>query len=146
MKLRDILTEVFDRKVDSDVVVHSSTKYQLESTITGRKIKVVFSKIPSESDGWDFEFYEQTKSGKWTTATTGSGGSLEVFAFVTQALREFIDIYHPETVEFNAFDEDDPKRGRLYQKAIEKMKLDYDLEAGRTWKSNQHTFTLRRKQ
>lgn len=144
MKLQELF-EAFNSKVDYDVVAHTSSKYQLEATITGRRIKVVFSKIESESDGWDFEFYEQTKNGKWTTGKTGSGGELEVFTFVQSALKEFIDVYHPETIEFNAFDEDDSKRGRLYQKIIKKMNLKYEMEVGKSMIGNQHTFTLRRK-
>jgi hypothetical protein len=153
MKLLELLNsnsdfkvkESFDSKANFDVVTHTSTKYQLEAMINDRKIKVIFSKIDSEPDGWDFEFYEQDKKGKWTTAKTDSGGEFKVFAFVGTALREFIDVYHPETIEFNAFEEDDSRRGPLYQKLIKKMNLNYDMEVGKSMAGNQHTFTLKRK-
>jgi hypothetical protein len=142
MKLLELLNsnsdfkvkESFDSKANFDVVTHTSTKYQLEAMINDRKIKVIFSKIDSEPDGWDFEFYEQDKKGKWTTAKTDSGGEFKVFAFVGTALREF-----------NAFEEDDSRRGPLYQKLIKKMNLNYDMEVGKSMAGNQHTFTLKRK-
>lgn len=143
MKISEILCEAFDSKVDYDVVKQTSDLYRLEAEINGRKIKVTFSK--SVGNSWDFEFAEQQGT-KWTTAKTGSGGELQVFSFVKQALIEFIEIYHPEFIEFTAFEEDGSERGRIYEKFIKRLKLpDYVLDVGKSRSRNDTYFTLKRK-
>lgn len=142
MKLEDLF-EAFDSKVDYDVVKHTADSYILEAEINGRTIRVSFTK--SAADTWDFEFKEKSGS-KWTTAATGSGGELQVFSFVKEALMEFLELFHPETVEFTAFEEDGSTRGRLYEKFFKKYKHpNYNLEVGKSRSRNDTYFTMKRK-
>lgn len=138
-----LLVEIINSKVDYQVVKQTADLYHLESTINNRKIKVTFSN--QISDVWDFEFSEYTGK-KWTTGTTGSGLEFRVFSFVKESLLEFIQIYHPKTIEFTAFEEDGSKRGRLYEKFLKKLNLpNYYLEVGKNKSRNDTYFALNRK-
>jgi hypothetical protein len=77
---------------------------------------------------WEITFFEKTKGGfGFTYKQTGSGKELEVFAFVGQALQEFLDRYGPDKVYFTADKDDDSQekntRADVYEKLLKRAKF-----------------------
>ena len=113
MKLDEILSNIHQY----DVVTDTANKFKTRALINGRHIECVFVRDESQSDTWDFEFTEDTDSGK-TTKETGSGGEFKVLSVVLSSLLEFIDRYEPSTVQFTA---DGTQRIKLYTKILNKL-------------------------
>lgn len=121
MKTLQTLLELLNSKVGYEVVAAKASGFKARTEINGRTV-MFFAEDNGES--WDIVFSE-VKGDRETFSLTGSGGSLQVLAFVQRALKEFIERYSPDVLSFTA---DSETRLRLYTKILKAVAPRYVLE------------------
>jgi hypothetical protein len=127
-----LLNELLDSKVKSEVQTETAGKFVVSALIGDAKKnnerRIVFSASleEDEENAWEVAFYE-LKDGVKTYSLTGRGDELKVFSFVSAALQEFIDRYHPEVFSFSADkDGDSDTRASLYKRLMDKNLKGYE--------------------
>jgi hypothetical protein len=125
--------ELLDTKVQYEVVRHTATSFWTRAEIGGREIE--FRAVKNdEGDGWEIMFAERTpkhlyRNGKpighnLSYAATGKGSALSVGTMVVDSLREFIDTYKPQSIDFTA-EKSEPAREKIYARAMSKFFPEY---------------------
>lgn len=118
MKLLELLNSTVPHKVATE----ASDSYEEEAIINGRKIVFSATTDYHEQKDWEVAFFEM-KKGRQFVKQTGSGGELQVFSFVFDALRRFIYGYDPKAFHFSA-DNKEPSRVKLYTAFAKRIKYD----------------------
>ena len=75
---------------------------------------------------WEVNFAEEKDDGSITVDKTGSGNEVEVFSFVMNCMRDFIDEHNPKRMVFSATKSED-SRVKLYQRLVNRFAKDYTL-------------------
>lgn len=131
------LNELFDRKVDIQVVASSSTWFSTQATIHDRVIQFEADLDPDDNDDvWDITFLEK-EDGESTGnqyCMSGKGGEFAVMAMVRDSLNMFISKYAPNFFRFTS-DTHDGKdsRTKVYKMMSTRYKptnytLQYDTD------------------
>lgn len=121
--------ELLDTKVPYEVVRHSANSFWTRAEIGGREIE--FRAVKNDGyDGWEIMFAERTpkhlyRNGKpighnLSYGQTGKGSALAVGTMVVDSLKEFIDTYKPQSIDFTT-DKSEPAREKIYSRAMAKF-------------------------
>lgn len=142
IELQESLDSVYPFKIKRQTVSNFAAMFE---TPDG----AVHVSITKSEDIWELVFVREILSplrGKLvtTTAKTSQGNPLQVFATVIAIAKEFVDQYHPDTVEFTA-EKEDGNRSSLYTRLI-KRHLPEGYEVVADHKGDYRSiFTLKRK-
>lgn len=119
MKISDVLFEVFNTDVPGKLVKRTADTFITKAWIGNREIKFT---AYGNHDEWEIIFTEKTPTGGYTFKKTGSGNELQVFSFVLESLKLFIEMYSPGTITFTS-DASDENRTGLYTMMSRKVKI-----------------------
>lgn len=111
--------EALTKRVPYEVVRATPKLFSTEAKIGDRKVKFIATRV---SDDWDIEFSELDDKGDETFTATGSGNAFEVLSFVFGSMREFVDRYKPDAMQFTA---DSSTRAAIYRKAMRSQFKDF---------------------
>lgn len=115
------LDELLNTKVDYEVTSQTNDRFVAQATINGRLIKFT-AEQEHGFDGkavWEVLFGEYKPGERGTFQTTGNGGELEVLSMVTDATKEFVDIYQPDVIRFSATkDGTSNSRAQVYDRML----------------------------
>lgn len=118
MKIKDVLTEIFNSDVAGQVIRKTANSFVTKATIGDRDIK--FQASGADGD-WECDFIEQSSKGD-TFKKTGSGNELQVFSFVIESIKLFIASYSPDQLIFTS-DKSDGNRTKLYSNMSRRVKI-----------------------
>lgn len=118
--------ELLDTKVQYEVVRHSANSFWTRAEIGGREIE--FRAVKNDGyDGWEIMFAERIPASvakgaphNMTYAATGKGHALAVGAMIVDSLKEFINTYKPQSIDFTA-EKSEPAREKIYSRAMAKF-------------------------
>jgi hypothetical protein len=144
MRANEFINESLDSKVDYSID-KSTPKYndtfQTSATIGNRKVNFIGMRSPKENS-WDVVFSEHGEKGSYYNKT-GSGNELQVFSFVIQSMKDFIDRYRPLEIVFTA-NKNDESRVSLYKRLIKRFSIPGYVFTGTGDNYNETTFTIKR--
>lgn len=126
MKLSEI-TESFDSKVPYTVVRASNDSFITKAYIGNRTIMFTANMIETGLDiepiySWEIEFLEKSTNWDYTYSKTGSGSELQVFSFIIDSIKELIERYRPDEIQF-ASENTDENRSSVYSRLANKIKI-----------------------
>ena len=120
-----ILAELLNTKVNYILVRDDEDTYTEKAMINGRMILFTaeYAWIKSiDEPSWEVAFMERAnKHDNFTTRITGSGGELQVFSFVRDALARYLKSHDPDAFHFSASDSE-PSRIKLYGSLASRFK------------------------
>jgi len=124
-----LLNELLDTQVKGKILLDNTNFFRAKARIGGRTIvfEAEAHDNAAETGVWSIVFVEETDDGDETTAATGSGNELKVFAFVKDCFKTLIRKRKPNLLLFSA-DHDGKNQGRnsraeLYKRLLEKFKV-----------------------
>lgn len=124
MKIKEIITELFNSKSKIENVKATSDMYDVSAIIGNRRIN--FLAVKDDADEWDIQFYEtpikQARNNYDNFEKTGSGNEFNVFSFVIECLKKFLADYKPGVVYFTS-EKSDANRTGLYAKMLARYKV-----------------------
>lgn len=136
------LFELFDTKVNYEVVTDTNNSFETQARI-GSKI-INFVAYLDYGSIWDVGFHYMNLNGKNISySMTNDNHQLEVLSFVKQSLLELIARYQPEEIVFTADKEssEDSKnsRARVYKKMLKDLESHgYSLHVIPLGKNSEH--------
>lgn len=121
--------ELLQKDVPTSVHRATATAFITKAVIGGRTIE--FRAELQDDGAWGIVFAERQahhdwpREGKPTFKKTGSGSALDVGAMVLSSLKEFVQRYAPETMEFSASND---TRASIYARAMAKHFPEYKVK------------------
>ena len=144
------LDEILNSKVEYEVVKDGRDTFSTKAKVGERIIHFAIERDddgPPGADSWEAVFWETNLQGNGMKFNaTGSGDELQVFAMVSDALKQFVAQRKPEKIFFSADKKgDDATRASLYDRLVRRFKAPgYEYE--RVTKPHKDIFVLRRTQ
>ena len=129
----------YDRIVAATFVAEDETTVRVEfAGLTGPDIA---------ENGYEMAFERNGYRGMTSFAVTGQGDAYRVFATVGEILKEFMQKYKPDYLEFEAYE---PSRVKLYKRMANKLAKQYNMElvhnAGDPGNHGDQVFLVKEKQ
>ena len=113
-----ILAELFDTKYEYEIKDKSKSRFHVTKQIGDREIGIFFYR--DQGNIWELIFAEKLKhNDMWSYKLSGSGSEFKVFAFVSNALKDFIHDYFAEVDEL--YCTTDSSRAKIYEKLLKKV-------------------------
>lgn len=143
-----LLHEILNRKVEYKVTKDARNVFNATARVGERIIHFAMERdddAPPGTDSWEAVFWETNLAGNGMKFNaTGSGDELQVFAMVSDALKQFVTQRKPEKISFSADKKgDDATRASLYDRLVKRFKAPgYEYE--RVTKPHKDIFVLRR--
>lgn len=127
-----LLNELLNTEIKGRVLDDNAGAYRVRAYINKRYI-IFDTYCDDDDDGvWQVQFFEAEgedpdEEVDWTTAPTGKGGELKVFAFIKDEFTKFVKKRKPNICLFSA-DHDGKNGGRnsraeLYKRLLNKFKV-----------------------
>lgn len=111
-----LLTEIFSKDVPYEIVRAKPHNFVTRAIIGGRQVNFMADHFDEgRDDPWTIMFSE-VNAGVPTYGKTGKGHEFEVFSFVANSLKEFLQRYHPTNISLSADKRDGQGRLRIYKR------------------------------
>ena len=133
MRAQEFVAEAFDRPYAMKWEHGNESHDALVLLPEGGYLSIMFSldhPYDSDAEEWHVEFYRNNSQ-----EVTGEGDQQRIFATVLEAIKQFVEMKHPETIRFSASKDVEPgqklqSRTNLYNRLVQRYasSLGYQVE------------------